>query len=97
MMLFQGSVLIFVVFLRNNVFRQNLPMFNSNPLEKLKERKACESKWAVCFTIEQNILVDLKQVLEGGVFVLFCILLSASLFFVNVSKVSYYPCGKMGC
>lgn len=43
-------------------------MFNSNPLKKVKKRKACESKWTVCFTIEQNILVDLKQVLEGGFF-----------------------------
>lgn len=78
-------------------FQQNLPMFNSNPLKKLKKRKACKSKRTVCFTIEQNILVDLKQVLEGEFFILFFILMSASLFFVNVSKVSYYPCGKMGC
>lgn len=49
-------------------FQQNLPMFNSNPLKKLKKRKACKSKGTVCFTIEQNILVDLKQVLEGEFF-----------------------------
>lgn len=41
-------------------------MFNSNPLKELKKRKSCTSKGTVCFTIEQNILVDLKQVWGGG-------------------------------
>lgn len=71
-------------------------MFNSNPLKKLKKRKACKSKWTVWFTIEQNILVDLKQVLEGGFFILLFILLSATLFFCQRLQSFLLPLWKDG-
>lgn len=68
------------------------PCFIQTHLRNIKKKKkACESKWTVCFTIEQNILVDSKRVWEGGFSILFFILMSASLFLVNVPTVSRYP------